>query len=252
MTLAHLNTPPWVAGLRPPAVAEPHRWKEAAAAIIEDGLAGLTAGPGTLKCEGILGIASSCYWYLCQAAKSYGHAVFVWHMDQPLTASDGSLTPFDSGGLVSGKMAFDPPLTTEAEFKDFYDKNRYSLEHWAPTFTSGVKNIHGTLTDYISGLAPTNGLTGVRYDPADPQAFFWEAHVLRSAVISRTRPYRLFITENANQDLLDWLANRADDDYSKYRTVIEWVGDNAVKVSPAQSPADMVRQALARWAAAHP
>ena len=207
----------------------------------------------TLKAERGLGIGGKPYYfYVLRAEGSFGLVVFVLsemeEVDWPLDAKGA--TPFDSGGLWSGKIKTHPELD-EAGRRTFFQDHDVPLADWRLEFEKYVRTHYGTVSDYLKGNAPgpgnepqDSGVTIIKGSPNNKRAWTWEVRVPHDLVAGRLELRAAYMTETRRDAYLDWLwrSSLADDESLRIQ---RWVETHVIVPNQDESVAQSVEEWLA-------
>ena len=225
-----------IRGLRQRPVHGGGDWRELMTNAIRGEWPAPKASERTLKAERGLDIGGKPYYfYVLRAERNFGLVVFVLseieEADWPTDAK--GTTPFDSGGLWSGKVATHPELD-EAGRRAFFQEHDVPLVDWRAAFEQYIRTQYGTVSDYLKGSAPELGneptdlgVTIIRGQPNAAQAWTWEVRVPHDLVAGRLELRAAYMTEIRRGAYLDWLWRSSLTERESSR-IHRWVEDYVV------------------------
>ena len=225
-----------IRGLRQRPVHGGGDWRELMTNAIRGEWPAPKASERTLKAEHGLDIGGKPYYfYVLRAERNFGLVVFVLseieEADWPTDAKGA--TPFDSGGLWSGKVATHPELD-EAGRRAFFQDHDVPLVDWRAAFEQYIRTQYGTVSDYIKGIAPGTrsepqnlGVTIIKGNPNDKRAWTWEARVPHNLVAGHLELRAAYMTETRRGAYLDWLWHSSLTEHESSR-IHRWVEDYVV------------------------
>ena len=215
------------------------------------------ASEPTLEAERGLGIGGKPYYfYVLRAEGSFGLVVFVLseveQADWPWDAKGA--TPFDSGGLWSGKIATRPELD-EAGRRAFFQDHDMPLVDWRAAFKQYIRTHYGAVSDYLKGSAPELGneptdlgVTIIRGQPNAAQAWTWEVHVPHDLVAGRLELRAAYMKEIHRDTYLLWLWDSSLTERESSR-IYRWVKDYVVVPAEDESVVQAVEDRMVLEAA---
>ncbi len=234
----------WVRGLREPR-SEFDDWRKVVAELLRVS-PGRSATPtaSTSASERGYRIPPCWYWYVARTEKLFGHAVIFFRpiLSDDIAKVNGGMCPFDSGGLWTGKMACNPPISTEDEKRAFFQAHDSNLSQWPDRCETYLKNNYHDFRDYVLGEPPSNGISGVVIGPPnDAHAWTWEVRISKTAVSGNVEPVSIFWNADDADVFVDWLmdpdALELELELSDRIELVEWLNDNDnVPVALDQTP----------------
>ena len=242
-----------IRGLRQSLVHGGRDWRELMTSAIRGEWPVPKASERTLETERGLGIGGKPYYfYVLGTEESFGLVVFVLseveEADWPSDAKGA--TPFDSGGLWSGKVATRPELD-EAGRRTFFQDHDVPLVDWRTAFEEYIRTHYGTVFGYLKGNAPGPGnkaqdlgVSIIRGRPNGKRAWTWEVRVPHDLVTGRLELRAAYTTETRRDAYLDWLwrSSLADDESLR---IHRWVETHVIVPNQDESVAQSVEDWLA-------
>ncbi len=172
------------------------------------------ASEPTLEAERGLGIGGKPYYfYVLRAEESFSLVVLVLSEVEEANWPVGAkgATPFDSGGLWSGKIKTHPELD-EIGRRTFFQDHDVPLVDWRLAFEEYVRTHYGTVSDYLKGNAPGPGnepqdlgVTIIKGNPNNKRAWTWEVRIPHDLVADRLKLQAAYMIEADYKRYLDWL-----------------------------------------------
>ena len=222
-----------IRGLRQNLVHGGGDWRTLLTSAVRGEWPALWASPQTLEAEHGLGIGGKPYYfYVLRAEKSFGLVVFVLReVEEAVWPADAKgATPFDSGGLWSGKVATHPELG-ESGRRVFFQDHDVPLMEWKAEFEQYVRTHYGTVSDYIRGDAPMLGkapqnleVTVIKGSPNNKRAWTWEVRIPHDLVAGRLELVAAYMTEKRRKSYVDWLSESSLTE-SEISQIFQWIED---------------------------
>ena len=216
------------------------------------------ASEQTLEAERGLGIGGKPYYfYVLRAEENFGLIVLVLseveEADWPASAKGA--TPFDSGGLWSGKIRTRLRLN-RAGRRRFFQNCDVPLVDWRAAFEQYIGTHYGTVSDYLNGSAPgignkptDLGVTIIRGQPNTAQAWTWEVRVPYDLAAGRLELRAAYMTEIRRDDYLDWLFRHSSLTERENSHIYRWVEDYVVVLAKDESVVQAVEDRMVLEAA---
>ena len=245
-----------IRGLRQGRVHGDGDWRELMTDAIRGAWPAPRASDQTLRAERGLGIGGRPYYfYILRAEEDFGLVVFVLNESEDANwpSNAKGATPFDSGGLWSGKIATNPELN-DAGRRTFFQRHDVPLVDWKAAFEKYIHAHYGTVADYLKGSAPgsgsklqNSGTVIIKGSPNDRRAWTWEVRVPHDLIARHLDLRAAYITEANHSRYLHWLRRRTSLTESESRQIQRWVEHNVVVVAPMDD--ESVVQAVEDWMA---
>lgn len=235
---------PWISGIRPPATTD--IWQERVYAALVNRFSDGISHPRTTEAESGLDIRPSVYWYVMRSSQHFGFIVFVWHESAGVkwTASDGAVTPFDTGGLWHGRISTVVPLT-DVQKRDLVVRVSTALPDWRDSFERFLAENYDRPDEYVNGLPPRKGVPEIRYDGnnRDP-AWTWEARVRKDACAGQWQIAAVYWTEEDRLAFAEWLTRRDDLDELEVVHLLRRLAEMSTTTPPDELPSATVQRHL--------
>ena len=222
-----------IRGLRRRPIQGSEDWRELMTSAVRGEWPAPEASQQTLQAEHGLGISGRPYYfYVLRAEENFGLVVFVLREVEEAVwpANAKGATPFDSGGLWSGRVATHPELDMSGRRVFFQDQD-VPLVDWRAAFEDYIRTHYGTVSDYLEGNVPgpgtasqDPGITIIRGSPNDKRAWTWEVRIPYDLVSDRLELQAVCMTEIDRKTYVDWLGRSSLRDTER-RQMHRWVQD---------------------------
>jgi hypothetical protein len=231
-----VNPPPWVYGLRESTVEL--NWYLDVALIILKRFVDIKSRERTRQTEMKFGLPESCYAFIGRATNLYGNGIFFFEIhDSGFSADSGSIGPFDSGGLMHGFIALQPPLTDSNDQVTFFNSHNHSLNGWPNTFFEYVSQNYSSYTHYIDGNPPQPGIERVvKTAPNCDVAWTWEGRISKPVMPNKCKVKTFLCTYEKRNHLVRSVANLNALSQAEKLTVISWIKNNCITCPINESP----------------
>ena len=241
-----------IRGLRQSRLRGGGDWRELMTSAVRGKWPAPKASARTLEAESGLGIRGEPYYfYVLRAEESFGFIVFVLREVEeavwPLDAKGA--TPFDSGGLWSGKIRTDPGLDRAGRRK-FFRGSDVHLVDWRAKFEHYIGTRYGTVSDYVKGSAPRlgnkpmgSGTPIIEGQSNTAQAWTWEVRVPHDEAARRLELQAAYMTEADRRRYLDWLWHGSLTERES-SDIHRWVEDYVIVPTQDESVAQAVEDRL--------
>ncbi len=166
------------------------------------------AGKRTQESETALGITQSIYFYIGRCEPEFGDTGMA---NQRPTGAVESVVPFDTGGMVRGKITTDPPLDTASRAAL---ANQWALDEqtFIAKFGPWGSAAYTSSADYTEGAAPRTHLVAqivTSTPPNQARAWTWEGRVLAHAdPCGRIRPCLVVLSDERLDEYRAWIRSR--------------------------------------------
>ncbi|MFJ4175271.1 hypothetical protein [Microbacterium sp. NPDC089696] len=178
----------------------------------------------TKQTEDTLGWSHHAYFFVGRPHPDYGTSVTLF--DHPLDgAAPWAVAPFDTGGLVHGKIATRTNLSEE--------ERRDLIEHWSRSDTTYTIEFEGWVEDafddadgYVIGMEPSTHLVP-QIDPTanDDYSWTWEGRLSALGYESRPmEPTAVILSDGRQKQFYEWLRAERVIPLEELAEYMSWVG----------------------------
>jgi hypothetical protein len=192
---------PWVLGIRPKSAT----WLRRVRSLLLLTFVDDAPGAATEAAELGLGLPPSLYWYVFRTDEDFGHIVFLWETTGDLVATDGAVTPFDTGGVWQGHITTDPALDPEVRSR-FVAVHSRPVSEWLETLQLWIRANYSGTAGYVLGEPPRIGVPGIVYDSRNQaRAWTWEARIEKAAYRQQVGIRHVFWSADDRKAFEDWV-----------------------------------------------
>jgi len=183
-------------------------WQHLLHARITGRFLDLSDSAKTSHAEEVLGMSPNVYFYVNAPHPHFGQQVAVFRLEDVSDPRYVRVSPFDSGGLATGKIPLRKSLAPH-ELIELFQTHSYELRDYWVEFLTWARAAYRRLANYVESREPSFHVVEEVDLPGctSSQAWLWEArmHKMRNLPVT-LRPTRVFIGLGDRRRYLEWAA----------------------------------------------
>lgn len=201
-----------VQGLRPTRAA-PAPWQQAVRDRLAYRFERIRPNDATALAEAGLRYPRSAYWYLHRSDPAFGRVATLWTLVGSLRVrkSEGTGTPFDTGGVWNDHVIAKPPFSDGADKATFVREHEEGVQDLLTAFELWLIAGHGSApANYLNGVAPTSHVPRIVLDAGlnDPRAWTWELRLAAATASPESIVPTAIVWPESEYDAFEvWLVN---------------------------------------------